>query len=598
MRRGLLLVLLVLVLLVLVIGFIWMTGILREDPRPGPVAPISWSEEPVAAQDAGPAPVPSNRPSEEAPSKDSVPEVVTAVEVAVEPVPGPPAGKVEPKPAFRRNPRTPPATRPGRQVGGGRPPMGPTGLWERFPPEIPTGSASIRVRVIDREGVPVAGADVWLGPPSIAGSPAVSFGDLRKAGVTDADGVAIGKNLPDGSAAVAANVGNLLNGPRGLDATSAVRTVLVSGKTVEAEVRLPIALGDYGTIHGVVTGPEDRPLRSASVSCGFNRARTDAKGRFELRFVPVGTVTVTVGRSGYRSFSEQVSIAAGASREQNVQLEYREEGSLHLRGPVVGPDGAAVPDAQVYVIAKSGRGGGTVRSGKSDEHGQFDFPSMPDRLASADVRIQANRRGYRAGNVHFPEGLKQSEIEVRLPVQLTNLRLTVVDASTGAPQTRCRFTARKEDEDRRAASFSSRSPTGIYETWLASGKHTFTIETPDHEPLTAIVEVPPGGADFPYQARLVAHGEESAEIILTIHLVSATTGDPIETAAIEIIGPDEETPVAGLQGERPRGLFKIPVRSGNLKIKVSADGYEPHTESMDLPPTPSEATLELRLSPN
>jgi len=500
MRKGLLLILAVLLLLVLLTGLARVTGVIDPAEPAGPVALDPEVGELATPPDLEPGAPPSESSADKS-VQDVSGEVALPSKEELSPAELPkttgtaPETAASPPPAFKRSPRTPPPPKPGLRSGGGRPPMGPTGLWERFPPEIPKGTASIRVRVVDRDGAAVVGADVWLGPPEIAGSAAVSFGDLRKAGVTDSAGSVTAENLPAGSAAVAANVGNLLNGRRGLDAASAVRTVLISKEIVEVEVRLPIAVGDYGTVHGIVTGPEDLPLSSVSVTCGFNRARTAADGRFELRYLKAGSASLSAGRSGYRSASAQVSVVAGESREFNVSLEYREEGSLRLGGTVVGPDGAAVPGARVYVMTSSGRGGGTVRSGVTDEHGQFDFRSLPDRLATANVRIQASRRGYRAGNVRFEAGLKESEVEVVLPIQLTKLRLTVVDASTGAPQTRCRFAATKEGADRRAASFSSRSNSGIYETWLEPGPHALLIEAPDHEPMTTTLDVPEGGGD-------------------------------------------------------------------------------------------------------
>ncbi len=603
MRRGLLVVFLVLLVLMLLVGLARLTG--DGDRAPVPDRPESVAEAPAAA--LGPDAMPPGGPPVETAKEPAAPEPASPPITAVKPDrKGAPESASEmpssleaAPPAFRPNPRAPPPPKPGsRSIGGSRPPMGPTGLWERFPPEIRRGTATIRVLVLDRDGVPVPGADVWLGPPSVAGNSAVSFGDLRKAGKTDGSGVAFAKDLPHGSAAVAGNVGNLLNGRRGLDAGSAVRTVLLPGKTVEVELRLPIALGDFGTILGVVTGPEDQPLRSVSVMSGFNRVRTDSGGRFEMRFVPAGTATVSVSRSGYRSWSEPVTVKAGGSQELDVHLEFREEGSLTLRGTVVGPDGAAVPAAQVYVIAKSGRGGGTVRSGSTDEHGQFEFRCLPDRLATADVRIQANCRGYRAGNVHLPDGLKRSQLEIRLPVQLTKLKLTVVDSASGTPQTRCRFAAVREGVERPVTSFCSRATDGVYETWLEPGTLTFVVEAPNHETLTAVVEVPLGGGDFAYSARLVAYGEESREVILSVLLTSAITGEPIERANIQIIGPDGTTPLAGLKGERPGGKFTIPIPSGKIQVRVEAVGFEPHTEPLDLPPSPRDAVLELRLTPD
>jgi carboxypeptidase family protein len=464
--------------------------------------------------------------------------------------------------------------------------MGPTGLWGRFPPEIPSGRASIEVLVSDCDGVPVKGADVWLGPPSCAGSSAVSFGDLRKAGVTNGAGIVLAKKLPEGSAAVAAPVGNLLNGPRGLDATSAVSTVLKADETVAVQVVLPVSLADFGVVTGTVTGPESEPLRSAGVTIGFQRVRTDREGRYELTFVPAGAAEISVGQSGYAAQSEVIDVAAGDTTVVDFELPYRETGDIDLRGTVVGPDGSPVAEARVYVIASSGRGSGTVRSRQTDEHGRFEFRALPDRLAKAEVRIQANREGFKPGNLVLANGLSGGEVEVVLPVRLTRLILTVVSSASGEPLTRCRFAARSEAAENPTASFSSRGPEGVYKTWLEPGPSTFEVEAPE------------GGGDFVFVARLVPIGERSVEVALTIILTDDATGVPIDRAKIEAFRPDSDTPLAGFEGERPGGTFVLVVPSGDVVVRVSAPSHAEQEHRMTLLPTERTARVELGLHQN
>jgi len=500
-------------------------------------------------------------------------------------------------PALKPNPRAPPPPRPGRRPlgGGSRPPVGPTGLWERFPPLPPSGRAAIRATVLDRDGKPVAGADVYLGPPGALGSSAVSFGDLRKIGRTDATGTVLGEKLPEGAAALAANLGNLLNGRRGLDARTSVRVVLEAGKTVEGTVTLPFSQSEFGAVAGRVIGPDERPIRGAQVYVGYARAMTAADGTFRIENVRAGERSVTASRSGYRRAASTIVVKAGGATEAEIALGYREAGTLDLTGTVTGPDGEPVADANVYLIVDTGAGRGTIRSERADAQGRFSMPSLPERLAEADVRIQANRTGYRPGNLRLPEGLKTTEVDVRLPLRLVKLTLVVRDAATGEPQTRCRFGAAKEGRDRPVAAFASRNAEGRYETWVEAGVHTFTIEAPDHDTLVSEVDVGAAGGEYEYVASLVRTAEEAVEVVLTVVLVADAGGEAVERARVEVSDFRSGEALARLEGERPGGRFVLPVPSGKRRIRVTASGFEPIEAEADLRPETPEVELELRL---
>ncbi|MHC4470659.1 MAG: carboxypeptidase-like regulatory domain-containing protein [Planctomycetota bacterium] len=565
-----------------------------EEPSPPGLPPGLPTPEEAGDEDPG--------AGEEAPKPEGAGPTVEVPPGEAEERPAP-AGETgttgETPPAIRPNPRTPPPPRPGiRPRAGPRPGMGPTGLWERFPPEIPKGRAAIAVTVLDKAGKPVQGADVYIGPPERAGDSAVSFGDLRKIGKTGPEGVARGGRLPEGSVSVAGNLGGLLNGPRGLDMASATKTVLVADKTATAEVRLPLDLADLGSIRGRVLGPDGKPLRSVSVSVGFSHDRTKKNGRFELPFLPAGKGTLTASRYGFTRHTDDVVVEAGKVLELEIELDYTESGTLSLAGTVVGPEGEPVGGAHVYVIAKQGMGSGTVRSGEADEHGRFSFPGLPDRLAKAEVRIQANRWGYRSGNLLMPDGLESGEVEVRLPLRLVKLRLVVTDAATGAPLTRCRFEAWKEGGARPLASFSSRSEEGKYETWVEPGELELVIEAPDHETQRVTVDVGEGGGEYEYAAKLVAEGSGSAQVVLTVLVLDDASGDPVEHAKVEILPEKDGPPLAGLEGYRPGGRFVIPVSSGRRRVRVTAAGHEVFETAVELEPDKAEAEITVRLRPN
>jgi Carboxypeptidase regulatory-like domain len=516
----------------------------------------------------------------------------TAVDEEPAVVPETPPPKTTP--AVRRNPRDPPKPPPGsRSVGGGGGPRS-TGLWEKFPPEIPRGRASVVVSVVDAADRPIPGADVHLGPPDIVGETAVSYAHLRKLGQTDAAGKLTATRLPEGAAAIAGNLNGLLNGRRGLDATSARSVTLIANKAASVTVRLPLDFAKMGSVRGVVRGADGKPVRTAQVYCGFFKARTDKTGRYEIKLIPIGEQTLSVQASSHRPASVPVVIEAGKTTDADIDLEYKESGDVSLNGTVLGPDGKGVPDVTVYVIVSGRRGGGTVRSARTDEGGRYAMESLPDRLYSANVRIQASRMGYRAANVTFPDGLTSNTVDLTLPMRMTRLKLSVLDAVSGEPQTRCRFEAKDAETGKRGAGFSSRSETGAYETWIAPGTYEFLVEAPDHEPHAARVVVP-DEETLEYPVKLSREGDAGVEISLTVVITTAGAGEPVTNAKVEVLKPGDGTAVARIEGTRPDGRYRLPAPSGDWRLRVTAPDHEPVEETIRLDPEAPEAEVAVIL---
>ena len=438
---------------------------------------------------------------------------------------------------------------------------------------------------------------MYLGPPEAAGNSAVSFGDLLKAGQTDAAGEVTATRLPEGSACAAGNLEGFLNGPRGLDASTAVRIVLRADMTTEAEIRLPLSLGSMGAVRGVVKDPEGVPLRGAQVTLGYCQKITGRDGTFTLPRVPSGAVALSVSRNGYQPARVEVDVPARETAAVEVTLEYDECGTLSLSGTVIGPAGEPVPDANVYLIAAVSGGTGTIRTAMTDAAGRFEMPSLPDRLSSTPARIQATKEGYQSSLSEFPEGLRTPSVELRMPIRLVRLKLAVVDAATGEAQTRCRFEARVPGRENPVASFASRSADGRYEAWLQPGPHEFLIETPDHDPLTGSFDAGPGGGEFSYTARLVATAGPAAEVRLTVTLRSAVDDSPVETAKVEVVDPRTGSAVAALEGERPGGVFVLPAPSGERRLRVTASGFAVYEDGLMLDAGSPDSAVEVRLYP-
>ena len=83
---------------------------------------------------------------------------------------------------------------------------------------------------------------------------------------------------------------------------------------------------DIGDVHGVVHDANHRPVAQASVqlksaSSAWSRAvQSDANGEFAFTAVPLGDYVLNVGRSGFLSSSQPLTVVAGAAPSTHVQL--------------------------------------------------------------------------------------------------------------------------------------------------------------------------------------------------------------------------------------------------------------------------------------
>ncbi|MHC5010953.1 MAG: carboxypeptidase regulatory-like domain-containing protein [Planctomycetota bacterium] len=493
--------------------------------------------------------------------------------------------------------RPPGEGRPGTRFGPGRTGPGPTGHWSRFPPPPPPrGTARLRVEVVDAGGVAVPGADLYLAPPAFLGREGVSFGDLRRLGPTDAAGRLLATSLPSGAAALAGNVDNRLNGPRGLDARSSVAVLLRSDAEVAVRLELPVDLGAYGAIEGRVVDTEGRPIVRAEVRTGYARTYADADGRFAFPRVPEGEQPLTVLRTGYRTERPTVEVPAGGRSEVEIVLGFAETGPLHLEGRVLGPAGETVPGAQIYLMVE---GAGTLRSLRADGEGRYRIDALPERLAETPVRVQAGDflRGYQPLTVELEEGIQDARLDIQLRVRLARLELHLTDAGSGEPITSMRATAEPlDDPDGRPKTFTGSSAEGVFDTMVPGGRYRLTVEAPDHETQSSEVEIHAGDAPEIVAVRLVA-ADASVQVTLRILVLSSPTGDPVGRCRIEVLDAEDMTPLAGFEGAGRDGWYSLPAPSGRRRLRVSADGFESVEVSLDLLATEPETARTVHLMP-
>ena len=510
-----------------------------------------------------------------------------------------PSGWHEAPPAQRPHAIRPPRPRgpsvgPGGSSGG----VGPTGHWSRFPPPgPPRGDATLHVEVVDEHGAPVPGADVYLGPPGSLQADAVSFGDLRRLGDTDARGELTAPDLPAGAAVLAANVANQLNGPRGLDARSSIPVLLVSRAAVRGRVTLPLDTGAFGAVSGRVVDAKQQPIARAEVRCGFFRIFADADGRFEVPHLPAGEQSVSARRNGYATGSAEVDVPRGGTREVEIVLAWAESGGLCLEGRVLSVEGAGLADATVYLIDESGRG--TVRSVRTGANGDYRFEDLPERLRSTPLRIQAGALGgwYPPANVPLAEGLSDAWLDIRLPALQVRVRFRLRDAGTGAPIDRCRVEVeRLDDPEASPRGFTCSGPADVYEHLYPAGRYRFGVEAPDRETQVVEADLTPPGGTVDLAVTFPSTGEPSAEVTLRVTVRDLVSSAPVTTCSILVLDA-HGTEVARFVGGDPEGQYSLPARSGVGTLQVSAAGYETAEEAIDLPPEPPEAEFVSYLAP-
>jgi hypothetical protein len=488
-----------------------------------------------------------------------------------------------------------PRMSPGGSSGG----MGPTGHWSRFPPPPPPkGTAALHVIVLDEKGARVVGADVYLGPRESLHQPAVSFGDLRKLGKTDASGELLVPDLPAGAAVVAGNLQNILNGPRGLDARSSVPVLLISRARVRATVRLPIDVAGFGSLAGRVVDAKERPVGRAEIRCGFVRVYADADGRFEMPAVHSGPQRVSALRSGYTPATVAVDVPRGGRKEVEIVLTFRESGTLHLEGRVLDAGGGPVEAATLYLIDEGGRG--TLRSVKTDANGDYLFEDLPDRLRTSPSRLQVDkfREGYPATIVRFESGITDTHLDVTLPPRRTKVRFVLRDAGNGEPITRCRIEPeRLDDPSTNVRGFLGSDAEGVFERYFDAGHYRFTVEAPDHQTRTVEADLVEAGDVVELQVHLPAAGPDSVQVTLKVTVVDAVTGAPVTSCTILVLEPQTEDEVARFSGRAEDGKYSMPAPSGARTVRVTAPGYEQAEEGVELPADPPEADLTIHMRP-
>ncbi|HEY6908721.1 MAG TPA: carboxypeptidase regulatory-like domain-containing protein [Myxococcales bacterium] len=142
--------------------------------------------------------------------------------------------------------------------------------------------------------------------------------------------------------------------------------------------------GTTGTIQGVVSNVQTgAAISGATVSWSGGSAVSDAAGNYTLANVTAGSVTITGSATGYLARNYTVTVTAGSTTAQNVQLST----SGKIVGNVTG-NGAALSGATVAI---SGGQIATSQSVQTDATGHYDEGWVP--IGSYTVTCSASGFG-------------------------------------------------------------------------------------------------------------------------------------------------------------------------------------------------------------
>lgn len=282
------------------------------------------------------------------------------------------------------------------------------------------GSGTVTGRVIDLDGRPVKGAEVWAGDRGQAGAMTLTGADgrFRLGSVSEERATTVWAEYQDGGlarehfadvrvhAARETDLGNITLAPG----------ARFAGRVVDAHGR-PVA-GAKATIvsrHHILGHTVTQNGPSWTV-------KGDNQGRFEWPVVPIGNTEITVRAPSKAGRSLNQLVEPGKT---TIDLgEIRLDDERPITGTVVDQDGQPITGAQVVVDA------------------DYDHPAISDdkgRFTVHDAALDAawflvEARGYFDPTLRPIHELKGQRTDLRLPLQKAfTVEGSVIDAETGEP---------------------------------------------------------------------------------------------------------------------------------------------------------------------
>jgi len=233
-----------------------------------------------------------------------------------------------------------------------------------FPP-FRYGTVSGVVREADG-ATPAAGVRVFVAGRVLTGIGFDGRSDgegLLASTVTDESGAFSFPNVPAGNVQVVAQRAATFE-------EAEARSVVPEGGETTLSLVLP---GSGGTVRGIVRDALGNPVPNARVAAGTTLTNADADGRFEVRGLPRGTVTVYGQGFESPALGTVPVTTSGPDDLQEVVITLEPVGSIV--GTVFEADGETPVAAQKVQLWLGGRG--VAAETFSDADGRFAFPTQP-----------------------------------------------------------------------------------------------------------------------------------------------------------------------------------------------------------------------------
>ena len=262
-------------------------------------------------------------------------------------------------------------------------------------------------RVVDPEGRPVAGAEVW-------------------AGIGDGGDAPVAATGPDGSFSLAGYRGQRLAVT--VCSPGFIPLGMVLGPFFPEEP-LVLTLRPGAGLSGRVTGGDGLPVAGQYVymdlvgtpesivshdCAGEGWRETDAAGRFRVAGLEPGLYSV--------SYVEKMTLAAGESREVAL-VERRGTDTASLSGRLVGSDGQPMPGALIALSSTEDRGAyqvSSVKASRTDADGSYrlSFSRPGLKIEPSSLGIVRHGQSYFSGFSATWEGPDTVEAEGRYDVRV------------------------------------------------------------------------------------------------------------------------------------------------------------------------------------
>ena len=401
---------------------------------------------------------------------------------------------------------------------------------------LPDGG-SIRGRVFDVQGAPVAGAKVVFSPGRGRG---LILGAESAPVTSDPDGAFLIDSLAEGSGFLAAS---------SEEGSGVVETGVKAGNETHADVKLE----STGSVAGRVIDGRDAPLQGATVAvagaigdpesmarnaaAGFTirSASTDSEGRFRIEGLSGDMVTLSA--SGEGMGQQRVEVKVG---ETNVGIRLS---GVDLAVSVVTADGAK-PEGKVQVTAAPGesRKLGRPLFPRVSKDGTFHFAVTP-----GEWEIFAKANGYRDPkpvSLTVMVGSDPAPVTIRLGPQGVVRGTLVSDSGKTVAGARISFTEPGGNDPRGGEkggsldwgnAVRSRSDGG-FELAGASGDGRLFVYHPEYEPELVPVLVPETGAiDVGLVSMRAGKGTSSVSEFVGIGVVITGDDETSTTGAIDFV---------------------------------------------------------------